>query len=1329
MKTKHLLRLCLTWLVMTLSSIQVGYAQYCYISPQNLSLKPGQTATVKAYYEGYDGNFWSYTGNSSIAYITSPGGSYKVVEVTAVGEGSTYIECEIYRWYGATKDSHTFRCNITVIADPPTSISLNKTSLDMQLNETAQLTATISPTTATQKVNWEVLEGGFNVVSVNSSGLITAKAPGRATVRATAAAKSTLYKDCIVEVHEWPSSVELNRTSLNLELGDTAQLIATVLPIGATQDVTWSKESGNNVASISSSGLVTANAVGTVNIMAQSKINNSAYKNCTVTVSEPTLKPGILSDNTLTIGDNATNSNTTVPYRNNYKYSTVQMLYTPTEIGMSGNIKSLSFKVANAESFTTSKVRIYLGHKSSLFGTSGVSSTDLTLVYSGSPTLGQAIGWEKLTFNQGEFNYNCTDNLVVVITKEAPQLSFALKYYCYNGNSYTLYRSSDGDTEFANISNTSISYTASTYRPAIKIEFEGLSPTGINLNCTSLRLRVGERRQLIATVLPNGASSSVIWSSDTPDVAIVEDGMVTALKSGTAFITATTADNPNISATCKVTAEATPDPTEYTDISLLDNVIYLNPTEGHAGTTATLSLNMKNSAAIRGFQFDLYLPIGMTIVKNAKGRIQGSLSSGRLPEDDEHTLTISEQTDGAIRFLCGSQYNETFTGNGGEIATLQVSIAEDMTDGDYPVVLKNMRLSETDISNYYDTESITCKFTISSFIPGDIDDDGTVNVTDYIGIANHILGIPQTVFIEKAGDVDGDNNINVSDYIGVANIILTGSPFGNSNNVTPAYLRAKSTDISTKDNVIYIEPLTADAGTQTTLSFKMKNLAAIRGFQFDLYLPEGVTAVKNNKGRIQGSLNEERLPEGDEHTLTIQEQADGAIRFLCGSQYDETFIGNEGEIATLQVNIANGLVSGDYPIVLKNMRLSETDISKFYDSDNIETILTVGGGKPQIIYFANAKVKELCVANWDSNGDGELSKDEAAAVTYLGEIFKEQLDITSFDELQFFTGLTEINEYAFSECLFLTSVIIPSNVTSIGERAFEFTGLTSLIIPDKVKDIGTFAITGCGELTSVTISNNVTTIGNYAFSGCRSLTTVIIGNSVVSIGANAFIGCSSLTNVYCYAENVPNTQSNAFSNSSTAMATLHVPGNSINSYRTTAPWNSFGTIVALDGTDVKKCTTPTIAYAGGKLKFSCETEGVQFASVITNDDIKSYNTDEVHLSVTYTISVYATKEGYADSEVATATLCWIDANPRTEGLEEDAVTEVKALPVLIQTHGSTISVHGIDNGMEVFVYGIDGKKEGSAISDGNQAVINTNLTSGNIAIIKLGEKAIKVLIK
>ncbi len=99
------------------------------------------------------------------------------------------------------------------------------------------------------------------------------------------------------------------------------------------------------------------------------------------------------------------------------------------------------------------------------------------------------------------------------------------------------------------------------------------------------------------------------------------------------------------------------------------------------------------------------------------------------------------------------------------------------------------------------------------------------------------------------------------------------------------------------------------------------------------------------------------------------------------------------------------------------------------------------------IQFADAAVKTICVDNWDSNGDGELSYTEAAAVTSLGEVFKNNDNITSFNELQYFTGLTSINNDAFSGCWSLAAVTLPPSVQAIGEFSFHgCTGLASITI-------------------------------------------------------------------------------------------------------------------------------------------------------------------------------------------------------------------------------------------------------------------------------------------
>ena len=163
-------------------------------------------------------------------------------------------------------------------------------------------------------------------------------------------------------------------------------------------------------------------------------------------------------------------------------------------------------------------------------------------------------------------------------------------------------------------------------------------------------------------------------------------------------------------------------------------------------------------------------------------------------------------------------------------------------------------------------------------------------------------------------------------------------------------------------------------------------------------------------------------------------------------------------------------------------------------------------------------------------------------------------------------GVESIGYYAFYGCSGLTSVTIPNSVTSIGYGAFaECSRLTSITIPNSVTSIGNYAFNGCSGLTSVTIPNSVTSIGRGAFARCSGLTSVTIGSGVESIGSYAFTNCPDLLDVYCYAEKVPSTESDAFNYSPIEYATLHVPDASIDSYKATAPWSSFGKIVGLSG--------------------------------------------------------------------------------------------------------------------------------------------------------------------
>ena len=142
-------------------------------------------------------------------------------------------------------------------------------------------------------------------------------------------------------------------------------------------------------------------------------------------------------------------------------------------------------------------------------------------------------------------------------------------------------------------------------------------------------------------------------------------------------------------------------------------------------------------------------------------------------------------------------------------------------------------------------------------------------------------------------------------------------------------------------------------------------------------------------------------------------------------------------------------------------------------------------------------------------------------------------------------GVTAIWDSAFSYCIGLTSVTIPSSVKSIEGAFSSCSGMMSfsvdadnpsyssrsgllcskdgstviagvngnVTIPSSVTNIGSFAFSGCSGLTSVTIPSSVTSIGERAFEGCNGLTSVTIPSSVTSIGSFAFSGCSGLTSV------------------------------------------------------------------------------------------------------------------------------------------------------------------------------------------------------------------------
>ena len=116
----------------------------------------------------------------------------------------------------------------------------------------------------------------------------------------------------------------------------------------------------------------------------------------------------------------------------------------------------------------------------------------------------------------------------------------------------------------------------------------------------------------------------------------------------------------------------------------------------------------------------------------------------------------------------------------------------------------------------------------------------------------------------------------------------------------------------------------------------------------------------------------------------------------------------------------------------------------------IITISKTGSQSSNIIIFADKDVKKRCVGLWDTNGDGELSHEEVAAVTTIGTVFQNNTDIEFFNELKYFSGLTALEANAFNGCSNLCNIAIPANVATIDVSSFK----------------------GCSQLMQVTFDKN-----------------------------------------------------------------------------------------------------------------------------------------------------------------------------------------------------------------------------------------------------------------
>ena len=171
--------------------------------------------------------------------------------------------------------------------------------------------------------------------------------------------------------------------------------------------------------------------------------------------------------------------------------------------------------------------------------------------------------------------------------------------------------------------------------------------------------------------------------------------------------------------------------------------------------------------------------------------------------------------------------------------------------------------------------------------------------------------------------------------------------------------------------------------------------------------------------------------------------------------------------------------------------------------------------KNDAIVFNDFIVGQICVDNWDTSGDGLLSYAEAAAVKSLDGKFKQRFDICTFNEFQYFTGITETGSEEFAGSLYLTDVTLPSSLKKLGDYTFYGCGsLKNVKLNEGLQTLGTGCFRECSLIKSFYLPESIEIINEEAFMGCQGITEIYIPSKVKEIKKYTFYYCSKLKDVW-----------------------------------------------------------------------------------------------------------------------------------------------------------------------------------------------------------------------
>ena len=353
------------------------------------------------------------------------------------------------------------------------------------------------------------------------------------------------------------------------------------------------------------------------------------------------------------------------------------------------------------------------------------------------------------------------------------------------------------------------------------------------------------------------------------------------------------------------------------------------------GAEVVMPVELVNTTEVMGIECKVQIPEGFSIAKKA----DGSLKVEQTERKADQTLTAA--VDGNV-LTVKTNGTQAYTGNTGAVFTIAIAPDEATAPADYVLKVTDVKfVNATGVASRPDAKTT---LTLRDYVLGDVDSDQLVAINDAVIVMNHIVGADTPAFNAKAADMDGNGSVEINDAVLIMNTVV-------GTESTKSIKKTSATEPNA-DELTAADIEICQGGT-AMLSLDLANLDALTAAQFEITLPEGITAGKAEAGE-----------RASRHMIKTN-MVGNVLKVAMLSAESADFEGSEGAILVLPLSADKTMPSGSYGISLRNVKMSDARGNIFILPDADSSVVVKDWSGVDSVAFDRLRVYggngEICI--------------------------------------------------------------------------------------------------------------------------------------------------------------------------------------------------------------------------------------------------------------------------------------------------------------------------------------------------------------------------------